>query len=148
MTELLDRPAGTGDSGEDGDGGGGGGVDAFGVLGLSYSPELTDGQVRRAYLARLRVVHPDAGGDAGAAAAVTAAYVALRSGVRRGELLAGAMTDRGEPARGRGRGRARMRRCRMRRGARSCAGWWRRRGGLRVCRRISRIRRRWRGSRI
>ena len=67
MTELLDRPAGTGDSGAAGDGGGGGGVDAFGVLGLSYSPELTDGQVRR------------------------------------GELLAGAMTDRGEPARGRGR---------------------------------------------
>jgi hypothetical protein len=89
VTELLDRPAGDGD--------GDGGVDAFRVLGLPYSPDLTDEDVRRAYRARLRVVHPDAGGDGGAAAAVTAAYVAVRSGVRRGELLAAAMTDRGDP---------------------------------------------------
>jgi curved DNA-binding protein CbpA len=57
-------------------------VDAFGVLGLPYSPDLTDGEVRAAYL--LRAAHPDNGGDA---AAVTAAYDTLRSGVRRGELL-------------------------------------------------------------
>lgn len=95
MTELLDRPAGP----DDDDGGGGGrGVDAFGVLGLPYSPDLDDEDVRRAYLTRLRAVHPDKGGDSGAAAVVTAAYDALRSGVRRGELLAAAMVDRGDPS--------------------------------------------------
>jgi hypothetical protein len=74
------------------------GVDAFAVLGLPYSPELTDADVRAAYLLRLRAVHPDSssGGDstAEAAAAVTAAYDALRSGVRRGELLAAVTVDR------------------------------------------------------
>jgi hypothetical protein len=74
-----------------------GGVDAFRVLGLPYSPDLTDEEVRAAYLLRLRAVHPDNGGDADAAAAVTAAYDALRSGVRRGELLAVVTVDR-EPA--------------------------------------------------
>jgi hypothetical protein len=63
-------------------------VDAFAVLGLPYDPDLTDAEVRSAYLVRLRAVHPDNGGDSGCAAAVTAAYDALRSGVRRGELLA------------------------------------------------------------
>lgn len=55
------------------------GVDAFAVLGIPGDPELSDGQVRRAYLRRLRAVHPDAGGDSECAAAVTAAYDALRS---------------------------------------------------------------------
>jgi hypothetical protein len=71
------------------------GVDAFGVLGLPYSPDLADADVRAAYLLRLRAVHPDNGGDSTAAAAVTAAYDALRSGVRRGELLAAVTVDRG-----------------------------------------------------
>lgn len=70
------------------------GADAFMVLGLPYSPELTDRDVRAAYLRRMRAVHPDAGGDAEAAQAVQAAYDALRSGVRRGEQLAALMTDR------------------------------------------------------
>lgn len=63
-------------------------MDAFEVLGLAYDPDLTDGQVHDAYLLRLRAVHPDSGGDEVCAAAVTAAYSALRSGVRRAELLA------------------------------------------------------------
>jgi hypothetical protein len=92
VTELLDRPAGADDEG------GGGGVDAFRVLGLPYSPDLDDEDVRRAYLHRLKAVHPDTGGDPEAAAAVTAAYDALRSGVRRGELLTAAMVDRGDPS--------------------------------------------------
>ena len=100
MTEVLDRPAGAEDEGP-------GGVDAFGVLGLPYSPELTDADVRRAYLLRLRAAHPDNGGDTGAAAAVTAAYDALRSGVRRGELLAAATVDRGAAAVPGGRSRRR-----------------------------------------
>jgi hypothetical protein len=70
------------------------GADAFMVLGLPYSTDLTDDQVRAAYLPRIRAVHPDNGGDARAAAAVTAAYDALRSGVRRGELLAAVTVDR------------------------------------------------------
>jgi curved DNA-binding protein CbpA len=70
------------------------GADAFMVLGLPYSAELTDRDVRAAYLRRMRAVHPDAGGDAEAAQAVQAAYEALRSGVRRGEQLAALMTDR------------------------------------------------------
>ena len=69
------------------------GVDAFTVLGLAYSPDLTDEEVRSPYLLRLRAVHPDSGGDADAAA-VTAAYDALRSGVRRGELLAAVTVNR------------------------------------------------------
>jgi hypothetical protein len=89
MTGVLDRPAGRT---EDERGG-----DAFAVLGLPYSPELTDDDVRRAYKTRLRAAHPDVGGDTGAAAAVTAAREALRSGVRRGELLAAAMTERADP---------------------------------------------------
>jgi curved DNA-binding protein CbpA len=91
VTELLDRPAGAEDEG-------GRGVDAFRVLGLPYSPDLDDEDVRRAYLHRLKAVHPDNGGDPDAAAAITTAYDALRSGVRRGELLAAAMVDRGDPA--------------------------------------------------
>jgi hypothetical protein len=71
-----------------------GGVDAFRVLGLPYSPDLTDAEVHAAYLLRLRAAHPDNGGDAGAAAAVTAAYDALRSGVRRGDLLTAVTVDR------------------------------------------------------
>ena len=67
---MLDRDADAGAAG----------VDAFRVLGLRYDPDLTDADVRRAYLLRLRAVHPDNGGDAQAAAAVTAAYDALRSG--------------------------------------------------------------------
>jgi hypothetical protein len=90
MTDVMDRPDAA--AGWDG-----GGADAFAVLGLPYSPDLTDEDVRRAYRARLRVVHPDAGGDTDAAAAVTAAHEALRSGVRRGELLAAAMTGRADP---------------------------------------------------
>ena len=70
------------------------GADAFMVLGLPYSPDLTDEQVRAAYLLRIRAVHPDNGGDAAAAAAVTAAYDALRSAGRRGELLAAVTVDR------------------------------------------------------
>jgi curved DNA-binding protein CbpA len=70
------------------------GADAFMVLGLPYSAELTDRDVRAAYLRRMRAVHPDAGGDGEAAQAVQAAYEALRSGVRRGEQLAALMTDR------------------------------------------------------
>jgi hypothetical protein len=93
MTDVLDRSAGPGDGERDGAGG-----DAFGVLGLPYFPDLTDEDVRRAYRARLRAVHPDAGGDVDAAAAVTAAYAALRSGVRRGELLAAVMVGRSDPA--------------------------------------------------
>jgi hypothetical protein len=84
-----------------------GGVDAFTVLGLAYSPDLTDEEVRSAYLLRLRAVHPDHGGDAGAAAAVTAAYDALRSGVRRGELLAAVTVDREDVPSGRARWRER-----------------------------------------
>jgi hypothetical protein len=71
------------------------GADAFMVLGLPYSAaELTDRDVRAAYLRRMRAVHPDAGGDAEAAQAVQAAYEELRSGVQRGEQLAALMTDR------------------------------------------------------
>jgi len=70
------------------------GADAFMVLGLPYSPDLTDGEVRAAYLLRMRAVHPGLGGDAQAAAAVTAAYDAVRSAVRRGELLAAVTIDR------------------------------------------------------
>jgi curved DNA-binding protein CbpA len=88
MTGVLDRPV----AAEDEDPGG---VDAFRVLGLPYSPDLTDDDVRRAYLLRVRAAHPDNGGNTIAAAAVTAAYDALRSGVRRGELLAAATLDRG-----------------------------------------------------
>jgi hypothetical protein len=84
-----------------------GGVDAFTVLGLPYSPDLTDGEVRAAYLLRLRAVHPDNGGDTDAAAAVTAAYDALRSGVRRGELLAAVTIDRQDVPSGRARWRDR-----------------------------------------
>ena len=84
-----------------------GGVDAFAVLGLPYSPELTDAEVRAAYLLRLRAVHPDNGGDTDAAAAVTAAYDALRSGVRRGELLAAITIDRQDAPSGRARWRER-----------------------------------------
>ena len=73
-------------------------MDAFRVLGLPYSPDLDDEDVRRAYLHRLKAVHPDNGGDPEAAAAVTAAYDALRSGVRRGELLTAAMVNRGDPS--------------------------------------------------
>ena len=59
------------------------------------------GGVQAAYLLRLRAMHPDSGGDTAAAATVTAAYDALRSGVRRGELLAMATVDReGEPGAG------------------------------------------------
>jgi hypothetical protein len=76
-----------------------GGVDAFGVLGLPYSPDLTDAEVHAAYLLRLRATHPDHGGDTGAASAVTAAYDALRSGVRRGDLLS-AVTAEGPAAQG------------------------------------------------
>jgi hypothetical protein len=65
------------------------------VLGLPYSADLTDQDVRRAYLLRLRAAHPDNGGDTTAAAAVTGAHDALRSGGRRGELLAAATVDRG-----------------------------------------------------
>ncbi len=80
------------------------------MLGLPRSPDLTDEDVRRAYRLRLRAVHPDNGGDT-RAAAVTAAYDALRSGVRRGELLAAVTVDRGDAAparrrRGRSAGRA------------------------------------------
>lgn len=87
-----------------------GGADAFAVLGLAYSPDLTDADVRAAYLLRLRAVHPDNGGDPQAAAAVTAAYDALRSGFRRGELLTAVTTSRGSggppPRRRPGRPRA------------------------------------------
>ncbi len=51
MTDLLDRPAGAEDEDP-------GGADAFRVLGLPYSPDLTDQDVRRAYLLRLRAAHP------------------------------------------------------------------------------------------
>jgi curved DNA-binding protein CbpA len=88
MTDLLNRAADA-----EGDG-----ADAFAVLGLPYRIDLTDEDVRRAYRARMRAVHPDAGGDTYAAAAVTAAYDALRSGVRRGDLLAAAMITRTDPA--------------------------------------------------
>jgi hypothetical protein len=84
MTDVLDRPAGQQPDG----------ADAFAVLGLPLDPDLTDADVRFAYRARMRAVHPDAGGDTQAAAAVTAAYDALRSGVRRGDLLARAMIHR------------------------------------------------------
>jgi len=50
------------------------GADASTVLGLPYSPDLTDAKVRAAYLLRLRAVHPGHRGDDQAAAAVTAAY--------------------------------------------------------------------------
>jgi curved DNA-binding protein CbpA len=88
MTDLLDRAADAVD----------GAADAFAVLGLPRRIDLTDEDVRRAYRARMRALHPDAGGDADAAAAVTAAYDALRSAVRRGELLAEAMIWRSDPA--------------------------------------------------
>ena len=84
-----------------------GGVDAFTVLGLAYSPDLTDQEVRSAYLLRLRAVHPDNGGDMDAATAVTAAYDALRSGVRRGELLTTAAVDGADVSSGRPRWRDR-----------------------------------------
>jgi curved DNA-binding protein CbpA len=54
------------------------------VLGLPYSADLTDRDVRAAFPARMRAVHPDRDGDPEAAAAVGAVYDALRSGVRRG----------------------------------------------------------------
>jgi curved DNA-binding protein CbpA len=88
VTVILDKEPGTRQ-----------GADAFTVLGLPYSPDLTDTEVRAAYLLRLRATHPDNGGDAGAAAAVTEAYDALRSGVRRGELLSAATVDREGPPR-------------------------------------------------
>ena len=88
MTVLEEPPAGLG------------GVDAFRVLGLPYSPDLTDEDVRAAYLLRMRAVHPDNGGDSEAAAAVTAAHDALRSAGRRGELLAAVTVDRDSPPAG------------------------------------------------
>jgi curved DNA-binding protein CbpA len=140
MTGVMNLPA---DAREED----GGGADAFRVLGLGYSPDLDDEDVRRACLRRLRAVHPDNSGDARAAAAVTAAYEALRSGVRRGELLTAAMVDRGDPAPPRGARRPavraaqqRRRACRMRRGARSCARRSQRRGRRRDCRRSSLMR--------
>lgn len=91
------------------------------AAGPSVQPRSDGCEVHRAFRAGLRAVHPDAGGDSDAAATVTAAYTALRSGVQRGELLSSAMTDRGEPRRpGRGGGLDRMGRFRMRRGERSC----------------------------
>jgi hypothetical protein len=69
-------------------------VDAFQVLGLPYDPDLTDAEVRSAYVYRLRAVHPDNGGDHVCAAAVTAAFEAVRWGVRRGELLAAVTVER------------------------------------------------------
>lgn len=59
------------------------GADAFEVLGLPRDPDLDDGEVRQAYRERLRAVHPDTGGNSECAAAVTAAYDALRSPARR-----------------------------------------------------------------
>jgi hypothetical protein len=47
-------------------------VDAFRVLGLPYSPDLDDEDVRRAYVHRLRAVQSDSSSETGAAAAVTA----------------------------------------------------------------------------
>lgn len=92
VTDMLDRADDTADGAD------ATGADAFRVLGLPYSPELTDADVRGAYLLRLRAAHPENGGSTEAAAAVTAAYDALRSGVRRGELLAALTMDRGDAA--------------------------------------------------
>jgi hypothetical protein len=50
VTALLDDPTPDG-------------ADAFTVLGLPYSPDLTEAQVHDAYLLRLRAVHPQHGGD-------------------------------------------------------------------------------------
>lgn len=72
------------------------GADPFEVLGLRHDPGLSDAEVGAAFRARLRRVHPDAAGgqaDAGEAAAVTAAFSALRSASRRGEVLAGLALD-------------------------------------------------------
>jgi hypothetical protein len=88
VTAMLERAGQAGDADA--------GADAFRMLGPGHDPDLTDEDVRRAYLLRLRAVHPDNGGDTGAAAAVTAAYDAIRSAVRRGELLAAATIDRGD----------------------------------------------------
>jgi curved DNA-binding protein CbpA len=58
-------------------------VDAFQVLGLPYDPDVTNAEVRAAYLVRLRAVHPDNGGDTRCAAAVTAAFESSMPGVTR-----------------------------------------------------------------
>lgn len=50
-------------------------ADAYRVLGLS--PDATDAEVKRAYRARVKEVHPDAGGDEREFRRVTRAYETL-----------------------------------------------------------------------
>lgn len=62
----------------------------FTVLGLPVSPDLTDGDVRLAFLVRAAETHPDRtdGGDPAAFAAASAAYRALRTPWQRSEAYA------------------------------------------------------------
>ena len=83
MTELLDRPAGA----DDGVAGGGGRVPGAGPARIARTWMTRTCAALTVH--RMQAAHPDNGGDPAAAAAVTAAYDALRSGVRRGELLGG-----------------------------------------------------------
>ncbi|MQA85892.1 MAG: DnaJ domain-containing protein [Streptosporangiales bacterium] len=61
--------------------------DPYAVLGLPRDPDLTDQDVHRAYRIRLRAAHPDRGGTPDRAAQIAAAYTALRSAVRRADVL-------------------------------------------------------------
>jgi hypothetical protein len=66
------------------------GPDAFGILGLDPSPDLTDQDVRAAWRQAASQTHPDRedGGDPARFAAAAAAYTALRTRSGRGEALA------------------------------------------------------------
>ena len=67
------------------------------VLGVSASADLDE--VRTAYLSRIRVAHPDAGGDPDEAAAITAAFDLLRLElVLHGCLPGEGPTESNEPA--------------------------------------------------
>lgn len=65
-------------------------ADAFRVLGLKPSPDLTDSDVRAAWRRAASETHPDRedGGDPERFAAAAAAYTALRTRFGRGEVLA------------------------------------------------------------
>ncbi len=67
------------------------------VLGVSASADLDE--VRTAYLARIRVAHPDAGGDPDEAAAITSAFELLRLELeRQGCLPCDGPTEPTKPA--------------------------------------------------
>jgi hypothetical protein len=78
--------------------------DPFTALGLPIRPDLSDGQVRDAWLAIATATHPDrpGGGDPARYTAASAAYAALRTGWGRSEayadLAAATLTGRVVPS--------------------------------------------------